>query len=246
MNTNINYYPPVDKFVNPKDMYNYTNIKKQISVMQEFAFGFEINVMIMTDRLPGIAIGLREYMQNSSDITVDLVSCLSEAKEIINNKHIDFFILAGYQKNELNYNAVELVKKYNKYSTVIIYALLDPYITYFCRKYSIKAKYDRTKPIEGFIKYMRNCYSYKNSSFFKDNPADTTREQLWIKAIHEEHIANQLRKQSLEQERINAENNALIDSKKKEFKDKFIFFLFVVVSTLLFFLLFYLSNSNSH
>ncbi|MCL2577784.1 MAG: hypothetical protein FWE27_07020 [Defluviitaleaceae bacterium] len=242
MNKNKKYYPSVGKPVNPVDIYNYTNIKKQISDMQKFAFGVEINVMIMTDRLPDIAKGLQEYMQNSSDITVDFVSCLNEAKEIINNKHIDFFIIAGYLKNELNFNAVELVRKYNRYSTVIIYALLDPYITYFCRKYSIKAKYDRTKPIEGFIEYMRNCYSYKNNNFLKDNPADTTREQLRLNATHEEYFADQLR----EQERINAENNARINAKKKKFKDKFILFLFVAASTLMILVLSLFDISNSH
>jgi len=98
--------------LNPYETYDYENAKKQIIAMQKFTFGFEINVLILTDRLFGCAIGLQEYMQNSSDITVDLAFCFDDAKMIINRKHIDFFILVGYQTNIINYTAVAGYRSY--------------------------------------------------------------------------------------------------------------------------------------
>jgi len=226
----------VKELVNPWDKNDYENIRKQIPAMQKFTFGFEINVLIMTDRLLGCAKGLQEYMQNSSDITVDLVSCFNEAKMIIDHKHIDFFIIVGYQKNKCNYNAVDSVKKYNKYSTVIMYALLDSHISSCCQMYNISERYERRNPIEGFIEYMRGCYSQKNINFLEENPANTTREQLRLNAINDEHTAAQLHKQLQEQE--------LLNEKKKVHRTK-ILNICAVASTLLILAILLISLSNS-
>lgn len=199
------YCPSVNEFDKIYDMFDYENIKKQILVMQKFTFGYEISVLIITDRLLGCAKGLYEYMQNSFDITVDLVYCLKEAKKIIDHKYIDFFIIVGYQKNEINYDAVNLVREYNKYASVIMYARHDAYTAYYCRKYDINEKYSRSKSINGLIEYMRICYSQKDISYIKENP-DTTREQLWLIIKNEEHTADQLRKHLQEKKLQNKKN----------------------------------------
>jgi len=233
MNMINKYYPSVDEFINPCDKIDYENIRKQILAMQKFTFGVEINVLIMTDRLLGSAKGLQEYMQNSSDITADFVSCFSEAKMIIDHKHIDFFIIIGYQSNKINFNSVDLIRKYNKYSTVIMYAHLDAFTTDNCRKYEISEIYDRTKPIEGLIEYMRKCYSQKNINFLKENPANTTREQLRLNAIHDEYTAVQLQELKL------------LSKKKKEHRTKILINICAIVSALFILVILLIGLSNS-
>ena len=152
----IDCYP--DEFDRKLNVCDYVNAKAQIKVMQTLTFGSEINVLLITDRMPGCANGLREYLQNSTDITVDLVNRMEDAKKIASNKRIDFLIIVGYLEKKRNYKAMQAVKNTNKHVSVIIYAGLDCVIDYECDAHGIILKYDRYKSIEGFIAYMRGCY----------------------------------------------------------------------------------------
>ena len=83
------------RYLNENDRYenirDYENAKKQIENMSTLTFGAEINVLLLTDRLLGCSRGLQEYLQNSTDITVDLVHTRDEAQTLIDQKPIDFF-----------------------------------------------------------------------------------------------------------------------------------------------------------
>jgi len=148
-----------NEFDRIEHIIDYNLAKQQIDEMQTITFGAEISVLLLTDRLYGCAKGLQEYMQNSTDITVDLADTLAGAKKLIAQKPIDFLIIVGYLKNEEMYQATQELAAANKYSTVIMYAGLDCLIDMHCRRYKIAYKYHRREPISGFISYMRERYA---------------------------------------------------------------------------------------
>lgn len=202
LNVNFNFH------IQFSDIYDYSILKKQIDVMQTIRFGQKINVLLLTDRLYGYAKGLQEYMQNSDDISVDVINCYKNATQIITQKHIDFLIIVGHLLNEDNYEIMRCIAKFNKYVSVIIYALDSPLINYICHENHIQYRFDRTEPLDRFIEYMRQCYKIETAKFQKDYPMNTTKEQLWFAAVENEKIQEQLREQ------------AEIDKKKKERRNK--------------------------
>ena len=148
-----------NEFDRIEHIIDYNLAKQQIDEMQTITFGAEISVLLLTDRLYGCAKGLQEYMQNSTDITVDLADTLAGAKKLIAQKPIDFLIIVGYLENEEMYQATQELTAANEYSTVIMYAGLDCLIDIHCRRHGIAFKYHRREPIEGFVSYMRERYA---------------------------------------------------------------------------------------
>jgi hypothetical protein len=136
---------------------DYEKAMRQIDAMQPVTFGSDINVLIITDRLHGCAKGLLEYLQHSTDITADYADSLAAATQIIGQKPLDLLIIVGYLTDIAFYKAKEAFEKSNVYSSCIMYARLDPPIYDVCREYGIANKYDRRKPIDGFISFMRQC-----------------------------------------------------------------------------------------
>jgi len=171
------------------DIDDYAEAKEQIEDMQVITFGAQINVLIITDRLYGCAMGLQEYMKNSTDITVDFSNNLEVARQIINQKPVDVLIIAGYLKKKSLYDSVEAVRQLDKYASVIMYASLDDLIEHECSVHKITETYDRNEPIDGLINYMRQRYSEKNANFQEDYPEGATREQLREAAIRDEEDA---------------------------------------------------------
>jgi len=185
------------------DIRDYADAKKQIEAMRTITFGAKINVLLLTDRLFGCSKGLREYMQNSTDITVDLAGSFDEAQMIINQKPVDFLIIVGYLEKNYNYEVIKAVKTLNEYVSVIIYAVLDDCIAHVCSSYSITYTYHRRKPIDDFIEYMRQCYEDETAKLRQAHPG-ITKEQLRLGAVLREKESERLREQ------------AYIRAKKKE------------------------------
>ena len=85
-------------------------------------------------------------------------ACFFCVQKITGRKPPDFLIIVGYLKHKDLYEAKNLFVKADRYSSVIMYALLDAIVIHECDKYGITRKYDRYKPIAGFIAYMRRLY----------------------------------------------------------------------------------------
>jgi len=147
-----------EQFDRGMNIYDYTSAKNQIKEMQTLTFGAKVNVLLVTDRLPGCAKGLQEYLQNSTDITVDMAYTLESARDVIQKKAIDFLIIVGYLKHRTNYEIKEFFEKTNKQSTAIMYAILDDLIYEECKTHNITHKYQRMEPMNGFLSFMRICY----------------------------------------------------------------------------------------
>jgi len=173
-----------DKVININDEYDYDLIKKQMETMHPVTFGYKINVVLITDRLQGCAKGLKEYLENSTDISVNLVNSLNNAIKIIHAKPIDFLIVVGYLRLKRNYEAVTEFMHINKYSSAIIYAHSDGCINSERLKYGITFTYNRSEPVEGFVSFMRVLYEMENQRMYAESMY-ATREEVRRKALRD-------------------------------------------------------------
>jgi len=137
---------------------DYARVQKQTDALGPYSFGSNINVLLITDRRHGLAVGLMQYFGKSTDISVDLVYSLSEAKTVLKQKNIDFLVVVGMFENEENYKSIQMVKKANKHIIVLMYAYIDPAIKFYCEEYGIEHLYSCLTPVEGFVEYMRSRY----------------------------------------------------------------------------------------
>ena len=129
------------------DVLDYSMAKRQIDAMAPLAFGSSIDVLLVTDRLFGCMKGLSEYLQNSSDITVefvDLVCAYDYVIKLIEEKPFDFLIIVGHLEVVSRYEIVQLFQRNNEYSSVAFFALPTSLIWSLCRKYDIEDVYDRS------------------------------------------------------------------------------------------------------
>jgi len=168
------------------DAMHYHLIKEQIDKMQEpVNFGSSINVLLLTDRLYGCAFGLIEYFQNSTDISVDFVNNLEGANRAILEKPYDFLIIVGYLEKKSYYRAIQPFRLLNKYSSVIIYAILDVHIHNECKKYDIAHSYERFDPVDGFVSYMREIHDEDTRQMHNEFSPEVTREQVRMEALRD-------------------------------------------------------------
>ena len=148
---------PVE-FARQRNSLDYACVRKQTDALEPYSFGSNINVLLITDRGHGLAVGLRQYFGKSTDISVDLVYSLSEAKKVIQQKRVDFLVVVGMFENEENYKSIQMVKKAYKHIIVLMYAYIDPAIRFCCEEYGIEHLYSCLAPVEGFVEYMRSRY----------------------------------------------------------------------------------------
>jgi len=173
-----------DKFLSINDEYDYDLIKQQIDTTQPVEFGHKIKVLLMTDRLHGCAAGLKEYLENSTDITVSLVNGLDGAAKAIRTKHIEFLIIIGYLRSKRNYEVVQYFKRVNPYSSVIIYAHTDGCINNERLTYGITFTYHRKEPVGDFISFMRILHEIENQRLYVES-IYVTREEVSRKVLQD-------------------------------------------------------------
>jgi len=144
-----------------QDIRHYMYMKKQIDVIYPLAFGYNINVLLITDRLHSCMQGLIEYLSNSTDISVDFAFHYNDVLKIIEQKNIDFFIIVGMFDNSINYKSIQAVRDVNKNTCVIMYAYLSSVIKEICAANNIEFSFDRYKPLKDFFSYL--CYRYADN-----------------------------------------------------------------------------------
>lgn len=157
---------------------NYNRIRNQIDTIQPIIFGSPINVLLLTDRLWGCANGLKDYLLNSYDITVDIVSSYDSATQVILTKPIDFLVVVGYLENKNNYRTVEFFQRLNVYSSVIMYAMYDLHTIKECSKYDIYHMCERLDSTDMLVGLMRSLYEYETQQMHKAASPKATREQI--------------------------------------------------------------------
>ena len=177
-----------DKSENICDLVNegyYEQIKSKVDSMEPITFGNQVNILLITDKMDGIAKGLKLYLEKSVDITVDLVmDDPDHALKIVQEKPIDFlFIVTPLEAMSAVLHVANTFNRYNRYSITVIYGVLDKDIEVKNNKYGVVCLYNIVAPIEGLISYMRNAYDELTILMHKENSPNTTRQQIRFKAI---------------------------------------------------------------
>ena len=135
----------------------YKKLKEQCETDSHHNWGDNLNVLIMSDRCPGRAKGLHEYLTNKTNLSsVKLCEALSEAKEYSSSVSIDILIFVGYQKDESNYEIKKLLEEKNPNTHTVKYAFLDHAIQIYCMAYKIHHAFSSEKPAADFVSYLEN------------------------------------------------------------------------------------------
>ena len=174
-----------------KDEFDYGKILGQFDTEKPLTFGSPINVLLITNRLFGCAEGLKEYLQNSTDITVNLVSNSDDAIQIILERPIEFLILVGYSKDIRTYGILKFFKRANKYSDTILYTVMEDYVFALGEEHGIDYVCNRMLSVDLLIKSMRGSYFEQTTKTLDDHPeaapeqAEEIRKQVRVEALAE-------------------------------------------------------------
>jgi len=176
-----NFISKFDENYNNYSSYDYYYIQKQMESAQPITFGSPINVLILTDRLFPCAVGLNEYLViNGSDISVELMyNDFDGTIKYIQSKPIDLLIIAGMLSDKTLYGAAQLFRFLNKYSCDMLYIIPDESSILERIDFGISNFYDRRKPVEEFILFMRKRYDEETMRMHKTVSPEVSREQLW-------------------------------------------------------------------
>ncbi|ROR23958.1 hypothetical protein EDD66_11289 [Mobilisporobacter senegalensis] len=116
-----------------------------------------IRVLIISDRLIDQAKELSNYLNSVGIHVIGLVQTKEQALELA-DQAIDFLIVAGYLKNQQNYEIISEYRKRNKTFIALHWAMLDSLIYGYCAKYKIPLKFERTSPMSDFAAYLhKHC-----------------------------------------------------------------------------------------
>lgn len=155
--------------MNNLDVYSqkqHINILR--SRMKKEHIDFTGNILILSDRLVFLASELLLCIEEISDANmIGLVSDYTDMKEFM-NCDIDYLIIVGYLKNEDNYIIIDKLRKKNENLKTIQWAIIDNIITYNSMKYKIRYQFDRMKPVNEFVNYLKDIWE-ESDSYDKDS-----------------------------------------------------------------------------
>ena len=139
----------------------YNNVAEQIKNDPHIKWGDGLSVLIISDRCPGRARGLREYLFEKTDLTnVMFMTTFDDAKEYISSIVPDILIFVGYQENDINYKVQDIVLEKNPDVFIMIYALLDECIKLVCADKKINHAFSSSKPVTECVAYIKGSYSF--------------------------------------------------------------------------------------
>lgn len=116
---------------------------------------YQIRVLIISDRLQNQARALEEYLRGTGRIDVlGIAESRQQVLEIAQRHSFDYLIIAGYLRAERTYEVIAELQKQRKSFLPVQWAILDSLISGFCRRYSIPLQFERTRPMEDFVKFL--------------------------------------------------------------------------------------------
>ena len=116
----------------------------------------QFTVIIMNDRISVQPAKMIESMRLQDDFNlVGVGKDVGQISELVSGKTIDIIIFAGYQENEDNYSVVELLSTPGHKPIVVIWAILDAFISFVCNEHKIRFQFDRQQPVADFFDYLR-------------------------------------------------------------------------------------------
>ena len=127
----------------------------------------QIRVLIISDRLIERANELSDYLCSAGLHVVGLVGNKEQALKMV-DQTIDFLIIAGYLKNQQNYEVINEYRKQHKTFTAVHWAMLDSLISSYCNEYKIPLMFERTRPMSDFVVYLQghspSCINPRNEA----------------------------------------------------------------------------------
>ena len=158
-----------DDFVEQKD---YERIVEQFKADPDIEWGGGLNALVISDRCPGRANGLTEYLFDKTDLSnVMLLKTLNDAQAYVTEVIPDILIFVGYQEDAQNYKVQDIVLKLNPRALIVMYALLDGHIRQHCIDNDIQYAFSSTKPVADFIAYIQKSLS-THAERIKKEPVD--------------------------------------------------------------------------
>lgn len=121
---------------------------------EEFIPTPQCNILILTDRLYDLGLGLKYYFYKYTNFNVIGVAAnYNDAVEMTEKEEVDLLIVCGYQAYDLNYQVISMLRK-QMHTNVVMWALLDGLIHSVCVQYNIKYQFSKFEPIQDFVAYL--------------------------------------------------------------------------------------------
>lgn len=121
---------------------------------EEFIPTPHCNVLILTDRLYDLGLGLKYYFYKYTNFNVlGVAANYNDAVEMTADKEADLLIVCGYQAYDLNYEVIPLLRKQMN-TNVVMWALLDGLIYSICRERGINYQFSKFEPLQDFVAYL--------------------------------------------------------------------------------------------
>lgn len=112
------------------------------------------NILILTDRLYDLGLGLQYYLCKYTNFHVLGVAVSYEnALELTREQTVDILIVCGYQSHAKNYQVIPMLRR-KMGTNVVMWALLDGLIHSICVDNQIKYQYSKYEPVQNFIRYI--------------------------------------------------------------------------------------------
>ncbi|HML37939.1 MAG TPA: hypothetical protein PKA19_11055 [Bacillota bacterium] len=123
--------------------------------MREKSKSYQIRVLIISDRLQSQAMALAKYLRDVGSIDVlGIAESRQQVLEIAQEHSFDYLIIAGYLRVEHTYGVIAELQREGKEFLTVQWAILDSLISDFCQRYGISLKFERTRPMEDFVKFL--------------------------------------------------------------------------------------------
>ncbi|EMS72631.1 hypothetical protein [Ruminiclostridium cellobioparum] len=110
-------------------------------------------VLILSDRLLNYAQKLADYLTSVGVQVAALVTSKEQALMFCDER-IDFLIIAGYLKNQINYGVIKECGNRGFPAVAVHWAMLDDLISGYCRTYKIPLQFERTLPMDEFVLFL--------------------------------------------------------------------------------------------
>lgn len=141
------------------ERFMYQRIIKEMNNDPHIKWGNGLNTIIISDRCPGRAHGIYEYIKQKTDISdILLFQDFMSLKAYMNTAIPDIVIFVGYQENHSNYQVIKHVREVNPQVLIAMYAGVDNLIRSVCKENYIYFMYDNFGSTKGFIKNIRKNY----------------------------------------------------------------------------------------
>lgn len=116
---------------------------------------FTANVLILSDRLYGIAVGVHYFMRKCTGANVVVTYNGRNALDAAENTEFDYLVIAGYLHDEHGYEIIPKLRKRNPPPRIVMWARPDGLIQSICMEHNIFYVIDRWKPVDELVAFLK-------------------------------------------------------------------------------------------